>query len=214
MKKGIFSVLFSLFCFAAIAQTTEEYYLPSKPKVQLKDRISGSVMAGTSVSFLNGSKTAGFATYIAPKVNYSLSEKFSLTAGLIHYSLSPGTAYPLNRNESLYNSGKHNASANLFFAGGEYRLNKKVTLSGAVMADMKGMNNRQNNYRAVSAGMDYKVSKHSSIGFRATVSQGASDYNYDPKRGSYEYIPLHDSFGNIFTGLGQWGVDELNRSIR
>ena len=50
------SILFLLFCLGSSAQTTEDYYVPAKPKITVKDRISGSVMAGTSVSFLNNSK--------------------------------------------------------------------------------------------------------------------------------------------------------------
>ena len=205
------SVLFLLFCLGSSAQTTEDYYVPAKPKITVKDRISGSVMAGTSVSFLNNSKNTAVTTFIAPKINYSLSKKFSLTAGLIHYSFASG----YGRTESYTTRGTRNLSGNLLFAGGEYKLNKRVLLSGAVMADMNGMSDRRNMYKAASIGMDYKVSEHSSIGFRATVSQGNMDYNFDPKRGSYEYRPFNNnSFGNVLTGFGEWGADGLNRAIR
>ncbi|MCW3072252.1 MAG: hypothetical protein JWO44_2142 [Bacteroidetes bacterium] len=207
------SVLFFLFCFGSFAQTTEDYYAPAKPKTTVKERISGSVMAGTSVSFLNNSKSTAVTTFIAPRINYSLSKKFSLTAGLIHYSFSPG--FSAGRSESFLVSGKRNLSGNLVFAGGEYKLNKRVLLSGAVMVDANGMNKRQNMYKAASIGMDYKITEHSSIGFRATVSQGNMDYNFDPKRGSYEYRPFtNNSFGNVFTGFGEWGAEGLNRAIR
>jgi len=204
------SVLFFLLCLGSFAQTTEDYY-PAKRKATVKDRISGSVMAGTSLSFQSDSKNAAVATFIAPKINYSLSKKFSLTAGFMHYSFGPG----FGRSESYTASGKRNLSGNLVFAGGEYRLNKKVSLSGALMVDASGMSDRRNMYKAASFGMDYKMTEHSSIGFRATVSQGNMDYNFNPNRGSYEYRPFNNnSFGNIFTGLGEWGTDELNRAIR
>ncbi|MCW3103981.1 MAG: hypothetical protein JWO09_2421 [Bacteroidetes bacterium] len=206
------SVLFFLLCLGSFAQTAEDYY-PAKRKATVKDRISGSVMAGTSLSFQSNSKNASVATFIAPKINYSLSKKFSLTAGFMHYSLSPG--FGSGRNESYTVAGKRNLSGNLVFAGGEYQLNRKVSLSGALMVDASGMSNRRNMYKAASFGMDYKMTEHSSIGFRATVSQGNMDYNFDPNRGSYEYRPFNNnSFGNIFTGLGEWGADGLNRSIR
>jgi predicted porin len=213
--KTTLSVLFSLVCIVAFSQGADDYYSPVKPKVQLKDRVSGAVMAGTSLSFAAGSKNPAVTTFIAPKFNYQLSSKFSLTAGLIHYTIAPNTSYVINRSEMLTNGSGRNASGNLVFAGAEYKLNKKVLLSGAVMMDAGGVNERKNNYKAVAFGMDYKVSEHSSIGFRASVSQGSTDYIFDPKRGSYEYQPFSNtSFGNIFTGLGQWGTNELNRSIR
>jgi len=215
MKASFFSVLFSVLSMASIAQSTDDYYSPVKPKLQVKDRISTSVMMGTQVSFLNNSKSSAVSTFIAPALHYKLSEKFTLNAGLLHYQVSPMTAVAISHDETLLNKGQRMHSGNLVFAGGAYQLNKKLSVNGAVMMDVNSLNNRQNNYKAASLGMDYKVSAHSSIGFRATVSQGSTDYDYNPNRGSYEYHPLtNNSFGNIITGMGQWGTDELNRSIR
>jgi hypothetical protein len=209
------AVLFSLCCAYSFAQTSEDYYAPAKQKATVKERISGSVMAGTSVSFMNNSKSASVTTFIAPKINYSISQKFSLTAGFIHYAFNPMGSYANGKNETFMSAGSRNPGGNLIFAGGEYKLNKRVMLSGAVMTNVNGMNNRRDHYKAASIGMDYKVTEHSSIGFRATVSQGNMDYNIDPQRGSNEYRPFNNnSFGNIFTGLGEWGADGLNRAVR
>jgi hypothetical protein len=215
MKASFFSVLFSVLSLATIAQSTDDYYSPAKPKLQVKDRISTSVVLGTQVSFLNNSKTSAVSTFIAPALNYKISQKFTLNAGLIHYQVSPMTAVAISHNETLLNKDQRMHSGNLVFAGGTYQLNKKLSVNGAVMMDANSLNNRQNNYKAASLGMDYKISEHSSIGFKATVSQGSTDYDYNPSRGSYEYHPLtNNPFGNIIGGIGQWGTEELNRSIR
>jgi len=46
------------------------------------------------------------------------------------------------------------------------------------MTDVNSLNsnNPNNNFKAASFGLDYKVSEHSSIGFRATVSEGQRNY--------------------------------------
>jgi hypothetical protein len=207
MKTVFISSLLFILCFTSIAQTSPDYYIPSRTKISLKERVSGSVMLGTSLNFQNGHSSA--ATFIAPKINYSLTKKFSLTAGLIHYSVFPQGIFGT---ESVIT--KKQNSSNLLFAGGEYRLNKKVTVAGAVMADMSSVN-KHINYKTMEFGMDYKISEHSSIGFRANVSQGSPDYHFDPKRGSYEYRPFSRGlYGDLLGGFGQWGAEELNRSFR
>lgn len=208
--KAITSVLFFFAALCASAQT-DDYYTASKPKTKLEDRISGSVTAGTGITFWGNSKNTAVSTFIAPKFNYKVSEKFYLTAGLMHYTLGPNNYYPISNSESLINHSNRNSSGNLVLAGAEYQLNKKVIVSGAFMTDVNSIRNTKDNYKALSLGMDYKVSPHSSIGLRATVSQGSSDYMFDPNRGTYNYNPTQNTFGNVFSGLGQWSAEELNR---
>jgi hypothetical protein len=210
MKTKITFLLFSFFSFASLAQT-DDYYVPAKPKLQ--DRVSGSIMAGTGVSFMGNSGNTAVSTFIAPKFNFRVSPKFSVSAGLMHYTLSPQSAFTLSNTESLRNGYNRPVSGNLVFVGGEYQLSKKVMLAGAVMTDMNSMNKR-NGYKAVSFGMDYKVAEHASIGFRATVSQGSGDYNYDPKRGTYNYNPFMNNPAGLIGGFGEWSTNELNRVIR
>ena len=201
---------------AGFAQTaTDDYYgAPSKPKLLSKDRVSASIMAGTSVSFLSGSKTTAFTTFVAPKVNYQLTEKFRLNIGFMHYTATPNTAFFLNSNEAIVNRSNQNMSGNLIMVGGDYKLNKKVMLSGAVMMDANGIGNKQNNYKAASLGLDYKVSEHSTISVRTTVSQGSSDYFYSPQRGAFQYNPFNGTPAGAVSGFGEWTTDALNGSIR
>jgi hypothetical protein len=211
MKAKLFSVFLFASLSSAFAQTNEEYYIASKKKVKLEDRISGSVMLGSSLTFMNGTNIV--SGFVAPKLNYKVSSRFSLTAGLIHQTFSPGT----NRRSygCFPDAEKKYVPQNLFFAGGEYSLNKKVMLSGAVMMNVSNNRNFQNNFKAISLGMDYKITERSSIGFRASISEGSMDYMYDQRNGAFQYQPFQNSaFGNTMNGFGQWGSSELNRMIR
>jgi hypothetical protein len=209
MKALITSVSFFFAALSVTAQN-DDYYKPAATKIKLEDRVSGSVMAGTSLGF-SGNKNTSLSTFIAPKLNYKISDRFSFTAGLMHYTMTPGTTYRISNNESVMNYSNRNASGNMIFAGAEYKMNKKLLVCGAFMMDTKNRSLQNNNYKAISFGMDYKLSEHSSIGFRATVSQGSTDYIFDPNRGSYNYNPVTgNTFGNMMGGFSQWGVDELN----
>jgi hypothetical protein len=203
MKKFCsFLLIFS--SFSAIAQTTSEDYYgsPAHPKLLSKDRVSASITAGTGVSFTNGSKATSFTTYIAPKINYQLSKKFSLDLGFMHYMSSPNSLMYMNRNEAIYNPSNSNVSGNLVFVGGEYQLNKKTIVSGAVMTDVNSIN-KQNSYKAASIGLDYKVSEHASIGFKATISNGQGNYYNNPNPMNNSLFPA--SSANPFSGFGnQW----------
>jgi hypothetical protein len=213
MKAIIVSISLFFACLTSVAQ--DDYYSPPVKKIPQTDRINASVMAGTSMSFLNGSKRAALSTFIAPKINYKINERLSLNAGLIHYNFSPYNGYVSRNNEGIMNNRNTKHSGNLIFAGADYKLNKKVILSGAVMVDVKGANNKCNNYKAAAFGLDYKLSERSSIGFRATVSQGNPDYMFNPGNNSFQYSPFsNNAFGNTMGGFGQWGADELNRTIR
>ncbi|MCE3279749.1 MAG: hypothetical protein K0S44_1940 [Bacteroidetes bacterium] len=194
MKMILASIAFFFSSLLSFAQTAaNDYYIGSKPKKKIEDRVSGSVMLGTSVSFLN-SKNSGVTTFIAPKLNYKLTEK--------------------NRNEGCFAPGSGNLSGNLLFVGGDYKMNKKLLVSGSVMMETKNNRNFDNNFKAVSLGMEYKVSKHSSIGIKAIISEGNSDYMTDPRGSSLNRNLNNNSFGDPFSSFGQFGSSEMNNSFR
>lgn len=206
-------ITFTLFLFsAAFSQaqsTTDDYFNPSKPKLLSKDRVSASISAGAGVSFLSTSKTTAFTTFIAPKIGYQLTNRFKLNVGLMHYSITGNTFMPINQNEALFNTNNKARTGNLLFVEGQYQLNKRVAVSGAVMYDANNMANRQNNFKAVSVGMDYKVSKNSTLSFRTVVSQGNSPY-INNGFGAQTNPMMFDSFG----GFGNDFTNRLNSSIR
>lgn len=210
MKKLI---TFTLFLFGAAflgAQTTtDDYFNPSKPKLLSKDRVSASISAGAGVSFLGSSKNTAFTTFIAPKIGYQMTEKFKLNVGLMHYSITGNTFMALNQNEALFNPNNQKRTGNLLFVEGQYQLNKRVAVSGAIMYDANNIANKQNNFKAISVGMDYKVSKHSTLSFRTEISQGNSPY-LNGGFGGRTNPMMFDSFG----GIGSEFTNRLNSSIR
>ena len=214
MKKLITPVLF-LFCASAIVAqtTTDDYYHPLKSKFLAKDKVSASVSMGAGLSFLGSNKNTAFTTFIAPKIGYQFTNKFKLNFGLMHYSISGNTFMPLNQNEALINRNNNSVSGNLLFAEGQYQLNKKLIMSGAVMYDASKFA-KNNNFKAASLGLDYKLSNRSTIGFRATVSQGSTDYYLNPRSNSFEYSPYTNPLQNAMFGVGSWGTSQLNSAIR
>ncbi len=219
MKKLIAPIMF-LFCASVIvAQTTaEDYYNPPKPKLLSRDKVSTSISMGTGVSFLNSTKNAAYTTFIAPKIGYLLTSKFKLNVGFMHYIATGNTFMPLNQNEAIYNSSNKTFSGNLVLIEGQYQLNKRMTMSGAVMYDANEFNNnKQNNYKAASLGLDYKLTRTTSIGFKATLSQGSGNYMLNPKTNSFDYNPYSNGvfpLQNAMFGLGEWGAGQLNSPLR
>ncbi|MCX6296873.1 MAG: hypothetical protein NTX97_12585 [Bacteroidetes bacterium] len=213
MKKLITFILIS-FCgsFILAQNSSNDYYNYPNSRLLSKERVSASFSAGAGVCFIGSSKNTAFTSFIAPKIGYQLNNKFKLNVGLMHYSITGNTFIPINKNEAFTNSGNRTRLGNLLFVEGQYDLNKRVSLTGSVMYDANNFSNKQSNYKAVALGLDYKVSKHSSIGFQAIFSQGESPY-YNSHNGSYNFggqSPIFNSFG----GLGQDLTQRLNSAIR
>lgn len=222
MKKLItFSLFLISASFLGAQVVTDDYYSTSKPKLLSADRVSASISAGAGVSFLGSSNNTAFTTFIAPKIGYQMTEKFKLNVGLMHYSITGNTfmpartnefvhsGRPINQNEALVNTNNKSRTGNLLFVEGQYQLNKRVAVSGAVMYDANNIANRQNNFKAVSVGMDYKVSKNSTLSFRTVVSQGESPY-LNGGFGGQTNPMMFDGFG----GIGNEFSNRLNSSIR
>lgn len=194
MKKLITSVLILASAVAVAQSNADDYFNPAKPKLISKDRVSASISTGAGMSFLNSGKNTAFTTFIAPKIGYQLTNKFKLNIGLMHYSITGNTFMPLSQNEALFNSAKRTVTGNLLFVEGQYQLNKKMLLSGAMMYNANSFTlNKKDNFKAASIGLEYKVTPHSSIKFETTISQG---------QGNYYSNPFPGSSSNSFTGFG------------
>jgi len=200
-----------------VAQTTTNDDYVSKSKAFSADKISTSISAGAGVSFLNSSKNPVYTTFVAPKIGYQITSKFKLNLGLMHYTASGNTFMQLNQNESILNTGNKAISGNLIFAGGDYQLNPKLIMTGAVMMDANNISTKQNNFKAAALGFDYKVSEHTSIGFRASVSQGNTNYSINPRTGNYDFNTnsLNPMGPMLLSPLTQWGMEQnLNPTVR
>ena len=200
-----------------VAQTSVDDDYIANPKIISKDRVSTSVIAGGGISFLNSSKSPIYTTFVAPKIGYQITSKFKLNIGLMHYTASGNNFRPLNSQESVLNSGSRPISGNLIFVGGDYQLNPKLIMSGSVMIDANDVGTKQNNFKTATLGFDYKISERSSIGFKASVSQGNNDYFINPRTGNYDYNPnnINSAGALLLSPLAQWGMeDTFNPAIR
>jgi hypothetical protein len=182
MKKLITSTLFLICASLAVAQTTtDDDYQTQKSNLLSKDKVSSSINLGASIGFLNTSKNNIFTSFVAPKIGYQLSNKFKLNVGMMHYTISGNSFISMNQQETLFNNKKRSISGNLIFVEGQYQLNKKLIMSGAVMYNANGLNkNKKENYNAASIGLAYKITENSSIKFQTTISKGQGNYYSNP----------------------------------
>jgi len=200
-----------------VAQTSVDDDYIANPKNISQNRVSASILMGTGLSFLNSTKSTIYSTFVAPKINYLISPKFKLNIGLMHYTASGDNFIQLNSKESVLNSGNSSISGNLIFVGGDYQLTPKLIMSGSVMVDANDVRTKQNNFKAATLGFDYKISERSSIGFKASVSQGNNDYFINPRTGNYDYNPnnINSAGALLLSPLSQWGMENtLNPAIR
>ena len=216
MKKLITHVLL-LYCSSVmIAQTIiEDDYIANAKKTS-KQRVFAAISIGSSMSFLNSEKSPVYTTFVGPQIGYQLTSKFKVNVGLTHYTASVNTLMELNAKKSDFDGNKL-VSGNFIFFGGDYQLTKKLIVSGSVMANANDLSTKQNNFKVATLGFDYKVSERSSIGFRAVVSGGDSDYLINSRLRNYDYnLNNMNSAGSFFLSpLTQWGVDKtLNPMIR
>ena len=63
-------------------------------------------------------------------------------------------------------------------------------------------------------GMDYKVSAHSTIGFRASFSEGTGTPYFNSHMGGYNFGGSTPPMQDMFVGFGQDFTNCLNSSIR
>ena len=198
MKKLLISILSLIFASVVLAQTDSlDYYSPLKSRQSEKEKVTVSMSMGASVSFLNQTKSAAYTTYVAPKIGYQVTPKLKLNFGLMHYSVTGNTFMPLSQNEALFNTSNNTVTGNLLFVEGEYKLNKNLIMSGAIMNDANGFNtNKKDNYKAASLGLEYKTSEHTSIKFQTTISSGQGNYYNNPGAVSANGI---NAFGTGFS---------------
>ncbi|MES2593382.1 MAG: hypothetical protein V4608_15980 [Bacteroidota bacterium] len=178
MKKLITPLFFLLFSTVVVAQTITDDYFIGKPKLLSKDRVSASIAAGTAFSFSKSPQNSYYTTFIAPKIGYQLTPKFKLNIGLMHYTVSGNSFMQTNSNESILNTNSKPFTGNLVFVEGVYQLKPKLAMSGMIMSDVSNLHGRENNFKAASLGLQYKVSEHSSIGIKATVTNGNANDPY------------------------------------
>ncbi len=222
MKK-FFSIIIVLIFVSSFAQTSndkEEYYNPnfknwsnslSMDTSKTKQNIKFGFSTGASVaSGFNGG--SGVNTWLAPKVLIPINNRLSIETGISY-------------NRGFYNNYKSmpfygdNFSRNIngeistvsYYIKGNYRVNERLTISGATYASKVIRNTPVNpanpkafdlENKGFAVGLNYKFSNGSEINFQLNLQQGNSPYNMMPYNG---FGMNHSSFGNSFgAGFGTY----------
>lgn len=126
MRKLITLLLVSTILYLPTkAQTVpDDYALPKKKEAAL-DKVSASISAGTGVGFGNGTKNAVFSSFVAPQLGYTLSSKWKLNIGMVHYTLS-GSPVSMNTQDFGRTPGTMKNNFNAAAFGLEYKISDKA----------------------------------------------------------------------------------------
>ncbi len=198
MKKGW--LLLMILCFAGtgvLKAQDVDYYKEEKSYGVAADTVSQSWVRpqttfSAPVSRFNyrlsagtmmwGGAHRGMATYLAPEVGYNVSNRFTLSTGLMMFNSTMPLMYT---GEPSASTGVRNTSA-IMYASGSYRVNDRVMLSGMAFQDMSSLSGRspygtvnpQAQIRGMAVSAEYKISEHFSIGAGfSTRTGGMSPYN-------------------------------------
>ncbi len=162
----------------------------------LKERkLKFRVEVGTSFGTSFGSGNY-FGTYLAPHLSYSISPRFNLNAGAIinnnfgRYSYNPF----YSDIHTIHGSG---FTQTYVYLEGAYRLNEKVTITGAVYKEINLLNvpdpaAREFNFdrKGFIFGIDYKLGENVFIRGQINVSNGVNPYYTQPYfRPSHNFPP-------------------------
>jgi hypothetical protein len=186
---SIFGTLF--LSSASIAQnfktsdSLKKSFIAEKP-------MSFHMTAGTA--FMSGFNKTGslMSTYFAPELNYKLSKRFTLDAGLVVMNCSYNLFHPAG---DAFQSRpfSNNFTSTFLIAGGQYQLNDRITLNGQAYTQINTFATKSDldhvydaNMKGVKFGMDYKVSEHSTIGIEFNITNKPSPYNFSPTGFPYQ----------------------------
>jgi hypothetical protein len=168
----------------------EEYITESR----LKFHLDAGAFAGTS--FGSGDY---FGTYVSPQINYRLSPKFTLTAGMTLTNTIGNPWYSCSI-EGQYGYPSANFTRSFLYASGAYQLSERLVLSGTVYKEINlynqdsfSKNNNTGDYHGMIMGVDYKIGKNIFI-------QGQIEISNNPYRGYQQHGFYNNTFGNSLFG--------------
>ena len=126
-----------------------------------------------------------FGTYVSPRLQYPVSNRFTARAGMVITHLSGNGFY--SPFESRQYSGRTTGS--LVFVEGAYKVNSRLTLTGATFheIDVEPSLTRDNkplmqdnSYKGVIMGLDYQLGENVFIRGQVEFSNGRSPYGFSP----------------------------------
>jgi hypothetical protein len=206
--KRILSVKFALGCqlFIAIAISCFSTTLVAQ-SLQSNDSVSRKTSWNVSLgSSVMGNQRSGvlFSTFIAPRVNYNINNKWSIGGGVIvsNYSLSNSR---LLSNEKTGSTFPQNFTQSLLFVQGTYRASDRLTVNAMVYKSMdpgrtfgnqSQVNAFNSNLKGVMLDVNYKITENTSFNIGFNYSDGGS--NPFMPQGSYGYNGFRNGNGGMF----------------
>jgi hypothetical protein len=182
---------------------TEATYTPldtMRTEPVKEQKLTFGLSGGTGVSY-SSAYGASMSTFLAPHLSYRVSPKFSVNAGLRLQvnSLNNSFSYPTGEGNAV--TFYRPATQTFLYTEGVYQVNKKLTLSGTVFAeintfDIPGLKSSSYNLNTYGGilGMQYKVGKNSTISAEIQISRGASPQQgnplFYPGRERHETLPI------------------------
>jgi len=190
MRKIILVISIIMIYAICANQTIAQYNIKSAINADSipQKKLSYSIKMGTSY-IASSHKNGMFSTYVSPEMNYQLTSKFSLNAGIMFMSSSIGIVQ--SKNSETYQNGLYQPfTGTVVYAGGSYQLNDRITLNGTAYTQLsnpllqKGFtNSNQNNIKGVGLGIDYKLTEHSSFSIQFDMNNNPLNSGCLPRYG-------------------------------
>jgi len=158
-------------------------YLSKNPfsKEKVKFRLEAGTTFGTTFGHGNY-----FGTYLAPQMQYRLTEKFSFRTGGL-FTISPVNSYMESGRPGSQNLYFGNNPQSFVFVEGAYQLNQNITLTGTLVKEVnmyrdpfQNKHGGNQEYQGMILGMDYKVGENSFIRGQIEFSRGGHSRSYNP----------------------------------
>lgn len=222
MKTIIYILLFSLGVSGTYAQNPDEFYVKPEDKSAISGnrflqkensnydkrpfsenkKLTVSLQTGAGVSFSGAGNT--FNTWIAPEVNYKLTQKLKISVGTIAMN---SNYYNLQNYINAEGKISNNERITQYFlyAKGEYRISDRVNLRGSTMREFSNVKFNSNPFSLNHIGIDIKLSERASISADFQISKGQLPYsalchnaygcNSFGTYGSAHFSPFNSFFG-------------------
>lgn len=157
-------------------------------------RLSAGLTAGSSFAWFGGASS--FETYLAPKLDYRLTSRLNISAGVMVVNSNFNNLL-IPTGDGTYENGG-NMLSSYFFSAGDYQVNERLRISGAILYGTNNSFSQGNNFSqydnvSYSFGAEYKISEHFSIGVQFRQRRGYNPFSPSPYS-SYGRNPFHSTY--------------------
>lgn len=151
-------VIIAIFSILTLGLSVIAQDIIEKPQ---EAKINYSITAGSYFTKFNDNNLLGF--YTMPKINYNLSQKTFISAGLM-------------LTNSNINFGNRSINNNYFVLSASHKLNDKLTITGSTLLKINNHslinseNTFNNNIKHYSLSFDYKITENLHLGAEIRTS--------------------------------------------